>query len=466
MKKFNALLSLSLVMLLFLPAFGQVGTPVSMDQATLQKRSNVQVTNQKIRGNSYHEFNKDASSRANTSFTLDYDSLNNNDAAFFWILNNNFTGNGNLSYAIVAFDSLADLAGTGYDYDAHTVTIDSISMLVSHQNGSGQEDTVVMSIIELDPVTNYWTNNVLWSDSLFSSSSITTAINSFALWTTYPEFAMCDGRFGVRVDFYGPTSDTLGVIASFLEDTCSTVTCSSGGPGAQDFSAFWPSSYYGYYSGGNLLEIPHPTNGIIYRDCSGDMMFTPGGCEVWYIQDFWIWPDVSIQDTPPAALTVTSSSTPDNGTNNGTATVSVTGGIGDYRIVWGTIPPQEGPTATGLAAGTYNVIVTYGEGCDNALEMVTVGSNVSIDDLDAGISSLKAFPNPTNGQFNLTFEMEKADDVIVKVYDLTGQLIYSEATSSVRDFNSQINLGDAVNGVYLLRVETSLGATTRRIVKQ
>jgi hypothetical protein len=465
MKKFNALLSLSLVMLLFLPAFAQVGTSVQLPEATLMERSNIQVTNQKIRSN-YHEFNKDASSRANTSFEIDYDSLNNNDRAFFWTLSKNITGNGNLSYAIVAFDSLADLAGTGYDYDAHTVTIDSITTLVSHVNASGQEDTVIMSIIELDPVTSYWTGNVLWSDSIFASTSLTTGLGSFATWTAFPEFAMCDGRFGVRIDFFGPATDTLAIIASYREDTCANTACTSGGPGGARFSNFWPSSYYGYNSGGNVLEVPHPTNGIIYRDCSGDMMFTPGGCEVWFIQDFWLWPSVSIQDTPPAALSVTSSSTPDNGTNNGTATVSVTGGIGEYEIVWGTIPPQTGPTATGLAAGTYNVIVTYGQGCDNSLQMVTVGSNVSIDDLDAGISSLKAFPNPTNGQFNLTFEMEKADDVVVKVYDLTGQLIYSEASNSVRDFNSQINLGDAANGVYLLRVETSLGATTRRIVKQ
>lgn len=438
-----------------------------MTEAQLMQRSDFQITNQKIRTNSYKRVEKDPASRANTSFIIDHDSLNDNDAAFYWTLNSKSTASGSMTYALVTFDSLVNLAGTGYNYDAHTVTIDSIDIILSHQNGSGQEDTLVVSIVELDN-NNYWTENVLWSDSLFASTSLTSAINSFASVTFSPDFAMCQGRFGVRVDFFGPITDTIGIIASFLEDTCDTKMCSSGGPGAARVSNFYPCSYYGYNNGpNNLIEIPTSGGGDLYRDCNGNMSFTFGGCEAWYVQDFYFFPYVSIQDTPPTALTAgTKSQTPDNGTGNGTASVAPTGGIGDYKITWGTIPPQTGPTATNLAAGKYAVIITYGQGCDAIIDTVEVLGNVAIDDLDAGISSLKAFPNPNNGQFNLTFEMEKADHVSVNVYDLTGKLIHSEKAENVRNYTGQIDLGNAVDGIYLLRVETSLGATTRRIVKQ
>lgn len=467
MKKFNALLSIVFMVMLSLPAVGQVINQAPVNGARLVQ-SNIKHSADRLRINDHKRVVKDVATRANTSFLMDYDSLNNNDAAFFWTMNKNFIGGGDLNYAIVTFDSLADLAGTGYNYDQHTVTVDTIEIFLSHVNASGQEDTIIVSIVELDPVTNYWTNNVLWSDSAFSATSLTSAVNSFGILPFYPNFAMCQGRFGVRVDFYGPATDTMAVIAGFKRGACATQGCTSGNPGAEDISNFYPNSYYGYQNGPNSpVDLPTAMGGDLYRDCSGDMMFTPANCEFWYIQDFWIWPSVTIQDTPPAALTATTTQTLDDGTGNGTATVTATGGVGELTYIWNTTPPQTGATATGLAAGTYSVVISYGSNCDAIQESVEIIlDNVSIDDLDAGISSLMAFPNPNNGQFNLTFEMDNADNVLVSVYDLTGKLIHSESAANVRDFNGQINLNDAANGIYLLRVETSLGATTRRIVKQ
>lgn len=51
------------------------------------------------------------------------------------------------------------------------------------------------------------------------------------------------------------------------------------------------------------------------------------------------------------------------GGNNGTATVTPTGGSAPYTYVWGTSPSQNTQTATGLTARTYAVIVTDDSGC-------------------------------------------------------------------------------------------------------
>ncbi|MEL1242833.1 T9SS type A sorting domain-containing protein, partial [Flavobacterium sp. DGU11] len=51
-----------------------------------------------------------------------------------------------------------------------------------------------------------------------------------------------------------------------------------------------------------------------------------------------------------------------NGTN-GSATVTPTGGTGTYSYSWNTTPVQETATATGLAAGSYTVVVTDDNGC-------------------------------------------------------------------------------------------------------
>ena len=50
-------------------------------------------------------------------------------------------------------------------------------------------------------------------------------------------------------------------------------------------------------------------------------------------------------------------------TNNGTATVSASGGVGPYTYSWNTSPVQTGSTATGLGGGTYIVTITDASGC-------------------------------------------------------------------------------------------------------
>jgi hypothetical protein len=52
-----------------------------------------------------------------------------------------------------------------------------------------------------------------------------------------------------------------------------------------------------------------------------------------------------------------------NQANDGTATANVTGGTQPYAFDWSTNPDQTTQTATGLAAGSYSVLVTDSNGC-------------------------------------------------------------------------------------------------------
>lgn len=62
----------------------------------------------------------------------------------------------------------------------------------------------------------------------------------------------------------------------------------------------------------------------------------------------------------PQSHTVTTVVVPNlcNGQCNATATAVVTGGSGNFSYQWSTVPVQTTPTATGLCAGTYLVVVT------------------------------------------------------------------------------------------------------------
>jgi hypothetical protein len=58
--------------------------------------------------------------------------------------------------------------------------------------------------------------------------------------------------------------------------------------------------------------------------------------------------------------------------NNGSAFVAVHGALAPNTYTWNTVPPQTNDTATGLAMGSYNVLVTDSFGC-------SVSATVSVD---------------------------------------------------------------------------------------
>ncbi len=78
--------------------------------------------------------------------------------------------------------------------------------------------------------------------------------------------------------------------------------------------------------------------------------------------------------TQPAVITASSTSTPAScGSSNGTATASITGGVGPYTYSW---TPAGGSAATtsGIPAGNYNCAVTDANGCTSGVA-VSVNSN-------------------------------------------------------------------------------------------
>ncbi len=86
----------------------------------------------------------------------------------------------------------------------------------------------------------------------------------------------------------------------------------------------------------------------------------------------------SIIISQPPAISVTFTSTPSNcGNNDGTASVTVTGGTAPYTYYWS--PSAETTaTATGLSTGSYTVTVTDFNGC-NVVDTVVVGNTSTLN---------------------------------------------------------------------------------------
>jgi hypothetical protein len=73
------------------------------------------------------------------------------------------------------------------------------------------------------------------------------------------------------------------------------------------------------------------------------------------------------------------------------------------------------------------------------------------------------YPNPSNGLFEIQFENTVAHFVVL-VTDIYGREIKREEHTDFSKHNTHINLKDAVPGIYYVKVKSSDGETTRKII--
>jgi hypothetical protein len=87
---------------------------------------------------------------------------------------------------------------------------------------------------------------------------------------------------------------------------------------------------------------------------------------------------VTINQPAQIGLTMTKVDVSCFGGNDGSATVTVSGGSAPFTYLWNTVPAQTTATASGIVAGTYTVTVTDDEGC-SATASVTINQPAQID---------------------------------------------------------------------------------------
>lgn len=156
--------------------------------------------------------------------------------------------------------------------------------------------------------------------------------------------------------------------------------------------------------------------------------------------------------------TSTSVTQPTTG-NNGTITVTPTGGTPPYTYAW-----SQGASAASLinlSSGNYSVTITDNAGCAETFSFRLSGS-VGIEDATA--FSMDIFPNPTKNYVTLKATFNKAEQTIVEVYNSVGALIAEENFGVVRSLDNTVNLAGFDNGVYFVRVQAGTHSQVGRII--
>ena len=59
-----------------------------------------------------------------------------------------------------------------------------------------------------------------------------------------------------------------------------------------------------------------------------------------------------------------------------------------------------------------------------------------------------------------------AEDVLVRVYNLSGQVVYTSKFDKVKNIQQDLDLTQQANGIYIVSLTTAKGTLTRKVVKE
>jgi Secretion system C-terminal sorting domain len=78
--------------------------------------------------------------------------------------------------------------------------------------------------------------------------------------------------------------------------------------------------------------------------------------------------------------------------------------------------------------------------------------------------AINIFPNPSTGNFNVVTTFATAQNIDVKVYNILGQIIYSDKKKEMSTGNTEINLSDQTSGIYFVELTAGQEKITKRIL--
>lgn len=121
------------------------------------------------------------------------------------------------------------------------------------------------------------------------------------------------------------------------------------------------------------------------------------------------------------------------------------------------------PSHTYIAAGTYTVILTGTLGNCSSTDTITINvgytglEEVNLDE------SVNLYPNPSNGEFNLSLNFTIEQDVEISIFNTIGELLDSRRINNASHSIVDFNLNNKAEGFYFVTIKTNNESITKRI---
>jgi hypothetical protein len=197
-------------------------------------------------------------------------------------------------YTDVTLDPIETYTGLLPYPDNLVVTIDSIYVLLSHENNSGVADSIVLELRETNAQGNLLPNNPLvWSNTTVSSTTLSPGGNWVGSGAVYLLSVPCgyqtleSQRVGVTLRYVAPETDTLALVASYVSNPNGPAT-----PNDIAMRSLYPHSYFRWMGALN--------NNVVN---AGNVYYPPQtGQDTAYfkVQNWQIWTAVTFDDAASA----------------------------------------------------------------------------------------------------------------------------------------------------------------------
>ena len=155
----------------------------------------------------------------------------------------------------------------------------------------------------------------------------------------------------------------------------------------------------------------------------------------------------------------------DDGSGNGSITVSAFGGTGTYTYSLNNEDFQTNPTFNDLVEGEYSVTVMDENGCMSTETISIVLSDIS--EIDSDILNVEIMPNPASDYFTIHMDAIESLDLNINMTDISGKLVMNMNSKITRGASTiTIDVADIQAGIYFLNLATEKGHITKKIIVQ
>lgn len=169
----------------------------------------------------------------------------------------------------------------------------------------------------------------------------------------------------------------------------------------------------------------------------------------------------SVSVAEPDMIEITGTTMPDtDSTGVGSVAVTAIGGTQPYSYLWNGV--GGGSDSTAIAAGEYLVEVIDANGCSDTITLI-VENLVGLTNIEI-LTSLKIYPNPSNGILNVDIHLSEVSEVELRIYSITGKMVFSEQVGGVKEVNRNLDLSSLKEGLYFARILVDAQSITKRII--
>ncbi len=144
--------------------------------------------------------------------------------------------------------------------------------------------------------------------------------------------------------------------------------------------------------------------------------------------------------------------------NDGNIQVTPLGGAGPYEILWST--GFTGYLLQNVGEGVYSFLLTDAHGCQYT-DTINLSTN-AVEEL-AILDNLTIFPNPNNGNFQMTWESPKHQTGIFSIHTSLGQTVWKKQIL-MTSLHATVHLHGMPGGVYFLQITTKEGKIVRKLI--